>query len=574
MRRGSRMLALSWVLLSACSNEGSDTKIMVVVWSDLSVPTEMDSIRVDVDGSSQLPSVIYPLTASNDGGKTKLPVVMELVSPDNNGVACVVVATGLLNSNAVVAQTVRLSFDPGHSRVLTLFLDQACKDATSGPCTQPINVNVSNLPEYVPTKPFLAPDASPGAQGETDGSPGETGGLDLLVDARHIVDAAPGNLAADARQIGDVASDKLVPDAGTEMPIDVPLGLDTSSDAPSDAHVGDEAAVVPDGASTCGLSTSPCTQNDGAVDNFVIAFDAGSDARGDVPKSGDAASDTPPDRAAPDASSDAPPDLPAPADSGRDLAVPDSTSACVLPMTTCAGVCINPQTSVGNCGGCGRACGTQNGTPSCAASACSMASCSPGFLDCSADENTSRDGCETNGNRDSANCGRCGNVCTSKVCRNQTCLATARYGNTGSGTATSPFEGNFLAGIQVYIPNASTVTGFGAVLYNSTANCNMVLGLYKDVAGIPGDLVATFSPPVLVTPGGKEMSVTPPVDVLAGTYWILGVWDGLATFSSNSTTPVTWRYASYPFGALPATAPTSTTPTSLPPPNLYVIVAQ
>ena len=203
-----------------------------------------------------------------------------------------------------------------------------------------------------------------------------------------------------------------------------------------------------------------------------------------------------------------------------------------------------------------------------------MSSCLPDFLDCSADENVSRDGCETNGNTDSANCGRCGNACSSKVCRSQTCLATARYGNTGPGTGASPFSGNFLAGIQVYIPSPSVVTGFGAVLYNSTASCNMVLGLYKDMAGAPGDLVATVTAPALVAPGGKELSVSPPVDILAGTYWILGVWDGLATFSSNSATPVTWRYASYPFGALPPTAPSSMTAGSFPPPNVYVIVAQ
>jgi len=204
-----------------------------------------------------------------------------------------------------------------------------------------------------------------------------------------------------------------------------------------------------------------------------------------------------------------------------------------------------------------------------------MASCAPGFLNCSADENTSRDGCETNGNTDRANCGHCGNVCSSRVCQNQVCLATARYGNTGTGTGVpSDFSANFLAGIQVYVPIDCVVTGFGAVLVSNTANDNMYLGLYKDVAGSPGALVATVSAPTLVTPGGKEMNVEPPVPVTSGTYWILGVWDNLASFASNSATSVTWRFVSYPFGALPATAPTSMQPSSGRPPNLYVIVAQ
>jgi hypothetical protein len=102
----------------------------------------------------------------------------------------------------------------------------------------------------------------------------------------------------------------------------------------------------------------------------------------------------------------------------------------------------------------------------------------------------------------------------------------------------------------------------------------MYLGLYKDVAGNPGSLVATVASPTRVGPGGKEMNVDPPVAVTAGTYWILGVWDGLASFSSNSTTTVTWRYISYPYAALPSSAPTGMIPTQLPPPNVYVIVAQ
>ena len=70
------------------------------------------------------------------------------------------------------------------------------------------------------------------------------------------------------------------------------------------------------------------------------------------------------------------------------------------------------------------------------------------------------------------------------------------------------------------------------------------------------------------------MNVDPPIAVTAGTYWILGVWDGLASFASNSATTVTWQYVSYPFGALPSTAPTSMIPKSIAPPNVYVIVAQ
>ncbi len=520
MRRGCWMLALGWVLLGACSNKGSNTKIIVVVWSDLAVPTEMDNIRVDVTGSSSSPATTaFPLTAGNDGGATGLPVVMELVSPDDTAVTFDVVATGLLRTDPVVSRAARLSFDPGHSRVLTFFLARACMGATSGPCTQTSDVDVSTLPEYVPSKPFLPPDAGADVLGVADGSHAETGAADLA------------------------------PDAKADGPPDGPLGSEVLPDSPSDPGLRDAADL------------GVLIQGDGAVETPVVMLDAGVDAAGDAPESGDTAFD-------------APPDFPARVDAGEDLAIPDGASGCVLPMTTCTGVCIDPRTAVGNCGGCGQACGTQNGTPACTAGACSMTSCAPGFLDCSTDENTSRDGCETNGNTDSANCGHCGNVCSSQVCRNQTCLATARYDNTGPGIDISSFETGFLAGIQVYLPGASVLTGFGAVLYNATASCSMYLGLYKDVAGTPGALVATVAGPTLVAPGGKEVGV-PPVDVVAGTYWILGVWDGLASFATNTTTTTTtWRYTSYAYGPLPSAAPPSMTAVSLPPPNLYVIVAQ
>jgi hypothetical protein len=113
------------------------------------------------------------------------------------------------------------------------------------------------------------------------------------------------------------------------------------------------------------------------------------------------------------------------------------------------------------------------------------------------------------------------------------------------------------------------------VLDDGTASSKMYLGLYEDVTGKPGNLVATTqTSPTLVAPGGQELAVNPPVDVIKGTYWILGEWEVLATFASNTTTTVTWKYAAYDFGALPATAPTSMSTLSLAPPNLYVIVAQ
>jgi hypothetical protein len=65
-------------------------------------------------------------------------------------------------------------------------------------------------------------------------------------------------------------------------------------------------------------------------------------------------------------------------------------------------------TDVNNCGGCGKACpgGNPGDTPSCFGSKCYLA-CAPGRLDC----DVLVRGCETDPSRDSLNCGACGHKC-------------------------------------------------------------------------------------------------------------------------------------------------------------------
>ena len=74
----------------------------------------------------------------------------------------------------------------------------------------------------------------------------------------------------------------------------------------------------------------------------------------------------------------------------------------------CSNSCTNVQTNVKNCGSCGTACVTPNGTPSCVGSVCTIKSCNPGFADC--DGNPSN-GCEVSLSNDVNNCGSCGTLC-------------------------------------------------------------------------------------------------------------------------------------------------------------------
>jgi len=98
-----------------------------------------------------------------------------------------------------------------------------------------------------------------------------------------------------------------------------------------------------------------------------------------------------------------------------------------------------------NCGGCGDACSTVHGTPSCTGSQCSM-SCGSGWADCSADEDAARDGCETNVATDAYNCGACDNDCTDDFaqatgyCSSSTCQMGACVAGWGDCNV-SPSDG-------------------------------------------------------------------------------------------------------------------------------------
>jgi hypothetical protein len=79
------------------------------------------------------------------------------------------------------------------------------------------------------------------------------------------------------------------------------------------------------------------------------------------------------------------------------------------------------QTDVNNCGQCGHQCVVVNGVAGCVNGQCVIVQCNAGWGDCNGDP---ADGCETNTLTNPANCGACGNVCSSgMICVNGVCAA-------------------------------------------------------------------------------------------------------------------------------------------------------
>jgi hypothetical protein len=91
----------------------------------------------------------------------------------------------------------------------------------------------------------------------------------------------------------------------------------------------------------------------------------------------------------------------------------------------------NINTSTGNCGACGRACSNNNiTTPTCAAGVCNAA-CNTGFADCNNNKQT--DGCEENIYTNPSRCGTCTNVCSGNHIATPTCAAGVCNGTCDSG---------------------------------------------------------------------------------------------------------------------------------------------
>ncbi|MEW6433740.1 MAG: MopE-related protein [Myxococcota bacterium] len=70
---------------------------------------------------------------------------------------------------------------------------------------------------------------------------------------------------------------------------------------------------------------------------------------------------------------------------------------------------VDTTTDVQHCGGCAMPCTTPNATPLCAAGACGIATCNPGFADCNGQV---PDGCEVNTTTSATHCGACNNTCS------------------------------------------------------------------------------------------------------------------------------------------------------------------
>jgi hypothetical protein len=186
---GAAFLALA---LGACSKSKDNTELVVTVWSDLTVPGEMDALRIRVTGSEQTIDHPFRLSSSPQPGTYQIPVQLGLVPAGNKDLSISVAAVGSYQGTDIVSQEALLPFIPDQARELVLYLGRSCKNifcadhpgytCENGACTKLITTDTAALPTYVPGRPSGSPDAGPtpsGAGGIAIGSGGVkgTGGM-------------------------------------------------------------------------------------------------------------------------------------------------------------------------------------------------------------------------------------------------------------------------------------------------------------------------------------------------------------------------------------------------------------
>jgi hypothetical protein len=145
-----------------------------------------------------------------------------------------------------------------------------------------------------------------------------------------------------------------------------------------------------------------------------------------------------------------------------------------------------------------------------------------------------------------------------------------RYGNVApfSTCATGGFQTGYLVATQVTFPSPITLTALGT--FAVSGGPHAVLALYASSGGAPGALVAFTASTTLGT-GVNEIPVAQKVAVAAGTYWLAGEYDAVASICGDSASTNLLDYIPVTYGSVPnpwSPAPASYSGSDI---NYYVV---
>jgi hypothetical protein len=158
MRQHQALIIALAVAAGSCEKQ-DHTSLVVTVNSDFSFPSEMNEVRIVTVGQrGGQASRAFQLASTGETGTFKLPLVYALVPSGTNDLSITVTAYGSSRTSAnMVVQTASLSFVPGESRRLDLYLAKNCRGISCdnpaytcdrGACNRPIAVDPAKLPIY------------------------------------------------------------------------------------------------------------------------------------------------------------------------------------------------------------------------------------------------------------------------------------------------------------------------------------------------------------------------------------------------------------------------------------------
>ncbi len=291
-----RSLAVAASLLMAaaglCGCEAKETQLVVVTYTDLSVPSEMDTFELTAEGPS---GMMASERASLAGpGAPDSPFTVGLYPTGDSLGPITVTARGLLGSTEVVAASARTAFVEGDSRVLTLFLSRACRAVSCGAGETCVNgtcgsndVPAATLPPFTGELPEFDAGSGPMDSGAMDGGPTD-GGVDSgardsgamdsgatdgsAMDSGAMDGSAVDSGADGGTDAGDADGGSLCDPSHTALPTAGPLdftGLLTNTDPTF--HRPSSGSICPSGTSGDDYAYDAFTFcNDGPTGDFDI----------------------------------------------------------------------------------------------------------------------------------------------------------------------------------------------------------------------------------------------------------------------------------------------------------------
>ncbi|MBW2460214.1 MAG: hypothetical protein JRH11_01125 [Deltaproteobacteria bacterium] len=471
-------LAIALVFITGCSSEPARTEIIVAVDTDLSVPDELDGVRIDMVGpGGQVRRTMGPVPTVES-----LPATVGMIHGIGPLGPVQVTVVGVAGGRDIIQRRATVSFVEGRTLVLWVHLPRECLDVRCTPtetCApggcRAIDVDATELVDWTGSIDRL--DASTQADSSTDG------GMDAgdacapkTEECNGRDDDCDGDTDEDFDTMTDIANCGA---CGNGCPVSPPNAASECSagtcalacdpgfaDCDGDASTGCEALLSTP--STCGACAIACTaasplcQGDAASDYSCVSSCAAgftecgslcTDVQTDAQNCGDC----------------------------EDVCAVGSHAAATCEAGSCAMAC-DPDfgdcdgvpdtgceaslTDVAHCGACGVVCEIPSAIESCATGACTLARCEVGFGDCDADAAT---GCETDVTSSITDCGTCGTVCSAAPRSAPLCEmgACALVCDPGFGDC----DGNPMNGCESLLSGAATCGSCGISCLDPTPIC-------------------------------------------------------------------------------------------------------